>query len=167
MKKLSKTKKMFSEIIIDMNRAHRFVSRTEWSILYDEEELMRGQNFRQRNERRRALSDLRAQKIIKMKKIGNQVFLELTRKGRYQAFIQLLRRKKKRLITGKICVVCFDVQECVRGVRDVLRKILFDCGFKKIQKSVWESVDDFAEEVSTFVGLIKADRWVRVYVADQ
>lgn len=165
MKKLSNTKKLFQEIISDMNRAHRFVSRTEWSILYDDEEFRLGRDAKIRNERRQSLQRLKERKMIKIKKVANKIMIELTGRGRHQALIQLIQYKKIVLPNEKVCIVFFDIPERVRFVRKEINYLLSNSGFERIQKSVWMSVYDVVNEISVFIKLMKAEKWIRVCIA--
>ncbi len=118
---------------------------------------------------------LRRQGLIKKDSRGK---LSLTTKGqrllvRYQ--LKELAIKKPKRWDGKWRMVAFDVWETRRSTRDLLRKILIDFGFVKLQNSLWVYPYDCEEIIELLrthlrvspavyyfvVEKIDKDRWLR------
>lgn len=112
----------------------------------------------------RDLSRLKDKGLIETQNIGTTVRARLTKQGELE-FLRLRIYQNGPLSNGFICVVTFDIPERNRIERKLLRTLLKEFGFEKMQKSVWFSLFDAAEPLVDFFKATKVDRWVRVFVA--
>ena len=67
---------------------------------------------------------------------------------------------------GRWRIVAFDVPERAKFRREVLRRVLADLGFVRVQHSVWAHPADCRKTVADVVAKIGADREVAFVVAD-
>ncbi|MEK7480761.1 MAG: hypothetical protein AAB604_01500 [Patescibacteria group bacterium] len=105
-----------------------------------------------------------------MRTIDNQLYIELTEKGRKKAsWLQVnhLAIKKQKKWNGKWWMVIFDIQERHRTKREALRGFFKRLGFLQLQKSVWIQPYDCRDEINLlreFFGL--EERELKLIVAD-
>ncbi len=95
--------------------------------------------------------------LIRFVRKGDEVFLELTKKGedklRKDQILTRWSEESPEDWDGKWRLVVFDIKESSRGHRDQLRIWLTDVGFVRVQNSVWVCPYDREE----FVFLLKTD----------
>ncbi len=115
---------------------------------------------------------------LDVKKDGGEFLVSLAPKGeqeleRLKAKHRLDQSKKK--WDGKWRVIIFDIKEYKRGLRDWFRVELNECGFIKLQNSVWVTpydCEDLIALMKTDLGLdreiiymvvekIENDKWLR------
>lgn len=111
---------------------------------------------------RRALKTGFIEKIIK----NGEPYLRLTSQGieRVKRDFPLLALRKRRW-DGKWRVVVFDIAESERRVRTSLRRKLLELGFGMMQKSVWISPQDVAEDLREYLETHGLGDFVFVLVA--
>ena len=114
---------------------------------------------------KQALTRLESQKLIRVHKMGNQMFYFLTEKGIQEGLKQVIQKKKKRLPNNLLCCVSFDIPEKANSVRWALRKLLKNSNFKMIHLSLWGSKYDVGKEMALFIKTINAEAWVQVFEA--
>ncbi len=113
---------------------------------------------------RKHLALLKYQQWIQIRHIGNEIQLALTPKGK----TILLREQMKGapLCTNNECtIVIFDIPERERLVRQQFRLLLKECGFTKLQQSVWMSQCDVIAPLRAFITHTKSDAWIRTFRA--
>jgi DNA-binding transcriptional regulator PaaX len=120
--------------------------------------------LRRKSVARNALESLKRSKYVKARKIGQQLIVELTDKGRAETLGQCLRSAKPQP-TGTYTVIVFDIPESERANRKSLRLLLKQGGFKRLQQSVWVSDRDVHREMVGFVKRTHVQQWVNVFRA--
>ena len=120
--------------------------------------------LRRRRQEYQQLQYLKRQKWVKVKKTEKGLLIALTDKGKME---QLKRSaiNRPKLSTGQVCLVLFDIPESAKKGRDRFRFFLKQFGFSLVQKSVWQSEFDLAEDVVKFIEEMKIEKWIVVYVA--
>ena len=120
-------------------------------------ELKKIQNER---ELKRRLQELKRQRFIEARFIGNRLELRLTDYGRVNIFLE--RLNKQRDGGAVFTLVFFDVPETERLVRRQFRLFLKQAGFKLLQQSVWVRQADVYKTVWDVIHYLKAERWITV-----
>lgn len=115
-------------------------------------------------EKRQAYARLKRMKMIEERKIGDKMMQRILKKGLEEYFFQKISRTGP-LPEGYSCLVVFDIPETRRDVRQKLRRLLTSIDFFQIQKSVWASPFDAAEELSRFLEIHGEQHWVTIYTA--
>lgn len=105
---------------------------------------------------------LRRQQWIAMRKIGKEIQIALTPRGKV---IALRERMKTALICKeKECIiVIFDIPEKERAVREQFRSVLKECNFQQLQRSVWMSTRDVLVHLKEFIRSTKSHAWIRAF----
>ena len=105
---------------------------------------------------------------IKIKSLEQKDGFIITKRGMERVFMASahfsLRAKRK---DGKWLMVMFDVPEKRRGMRNLLRSILQNLGFKKFQHSVWVTPYDVSEAVEKVLALHALDEYVKIFVIEE
>ena len=103
--------------------------------------------------------------IEKVEKNG-EVYIRLTSQGNKRIIrdFPLLRLQKKSW-DKKWRVAIFDIEEVKRNARDGLREKLKELGFGMIQKSVFISPHDIAQDITEFIKNSGLDEVVYIFVA--
>ena len=112
-------------------------------------------------EKREQIKYLKRQKLIETEKIGKRAVVRLTEKGWAGALRDRIKATRGRCKNG-FCFVVFDVPEKERVVRDMLRSFLKECGFKRLQHSVWMTDRDIIEPLRQLLQRRKLERWIRI-----
>ena len=112
-------------------------------------------------DKREQLKYLKKQKLIEMEKIGKRVIVRLTEKGWGEALRDRIKSERTRCKNG-FCFVLFDVPEKERFARDTLRDFLKECGFKRLQHSVWMTDREVIEPLCELLQCRKLERWIRI-----
>ncbi|MBI4135275.1 CRISPR-associated endonuclease Cas2 [Candidatus Uhrbacteria bacterium] len=113
-------------------------------------------------EQRQYLHYLKRQELIEMKKIGERLEVRLTEKGWAEALRNNIKSTTKRCKNGVCYFVIFDVPEKERRVRNTLRDFLKECGFKKIQHSVWMTDREVLKSLQALLQRRKLEQWIRI-----
>lgn len=119
-----------------------------------------------RNEYKMAVRRLQEQKLVAIRKIGDRFMVRLLDKGILEYFRQRVMRADL-LPEGKFCIVVFDIPEDRKDVRQQLRRFLSLAAFIPIQRSVWASPFDAADDISDYLSIKGGRKWVRIFVADE
>ena len=117
-------------------------------------------------EEREWMRDLERRKLIRTKRIGEKLMVRLTEKGWQQALRDRIKTTSKDHKGGN-CIAIFDVPESERRVRDALRRMLSECGFTMVQRSVWMSGKDVLEPLCALLQGAHLDQWVRIIVGSE
>ncbi|MEK7516525.1 MAG: hypothetical protein AAB562_02920 [Patescibacteria group bacterium] len=112
---------------------------------------------------RRHLYAAKRSKLIETRKAGERMMIRLTDKGYRKVLRAELRDTKKRCPDG-ICLVTFDIPESQKTARDTLRRLLRECGFKQLHRSVWFTENDAVAPFCAFVRANNLTPWVYVFV---
>ena len=112
-------------------------------------------------EKKEMLYELKRRKWIEIKTIGNRVVTRLTDQGWERALRDKIRNEKKRCRDG-VCIITFDIPESQRFVRNLLRKVLKEWGFTKLQHSVWMTDKDVVAPLLLLLQRRKLDRWIHI-----
>lgn len=124
------------------------------------------QNHAERQAYMRKIRLLEKSKQLQLIKEGNEVFYQITTKGRLEAIKTVILTKDQYLPDGDFCLVIFDIPEDIRKVRWAFRDLLKRAEFYQVQKSVWESDREVVEEIRELVKALKIDKYVKVYRAN-
>jgi len=124
----------------------------------------RSREAQQRARANQALKRLEQQRLIKLKKKGDEVYFKLTERGVEQVLKMTILGQTKNLPKGVYCYVSFDVPEHVADVRNALRRFLARANFTRVHLSLWATNRDVTEDVVSLVKSLKADRWIHVLV---
>jgi len=87
---------------------------------------------------------------IKMEKVGHQIYISLTEKGRKLAsWLQIddLKIKRPKKWDGKWRLAIFDISQLKKIYREAFRGKLKELGFYPLQKSVWIYPFDCRDEI--------------------
>jgi flagellar biosynthesis regulator FlaF len=123
---------------------------------------------------RRAIHDLKRQKLIKEYKdrqAAGKTLYKLTDEGiaiiKKQLALASLKNKVKAISWDrKWRVVVFDVPESERHLRDVLRYNLKELGFVMMQMSVWAYPFDVFDELEILIPDIRKHEWIKLMTAE-
>lgn len=147
----------FISYIMTPSTSHRYMGWSEYKDIKEKQA---------RREKLEYLYYLQRRKLIITKKIGEKLMVRLTAKGWQQALRDRIKCTRALCANG-ICMVVWDVPESERYVRDTLRKILRECRFNMIQKSVWSTNKDVVNELCALLQGAKLDRWVRIIIGNE
>lgn len=124
-------------------------------------------NKKTRNHFQQALSRLIGGGLVERKRSAGQTFLRLTSAGRNKLFRNFpnLNRRGAKAWSGHWCLASFDVAEPYRKIRNLLREILKDFGFARLQESLYLCPFDIESELKSYLNGTKLDRFVRIFKA--
>lgn len=114
---------------------------------------------------RRAIRELERRKYIEIKKKGEKMFLCLTSRGFTESMLIKIKDQSAMLPKDQFCIICFDIPEAVKDVRQALRRFLKVSGFKQLQKSVWYTDRDVFEIAKSYIKNLKAGEWIKIISA--
>ena len=119
--------------------------------------LMGKQRYKLLFETKTALGKLAVKGHVRFIQKNGKKSVEITAAGRRALALQLARQtkpaRKKRRWDHRYRLVMFDIPQSRKNVRDRLRLLMRECGFLRVQNSVWLSPYDCEELVT----LIKTD----------
>ena len=111
---------------------------------------------------------LKQKGYIKISDIHQTPAVLLTPKGARKALQTKLRLTgKKQRDDQKWIMVAFDIPENKRMLRDMLRDILLDLGYQKLQASVWVCPYDTFEATQEFVRMYRLDPFVKLFLIEE
>jgi DNA-binding transcriptional regulator PaaX len=169
--KNSKTKELFEEICSMFGSIEKIFAWDRWKYnpLYGD--IAGWEADAKRHEewywRKRAFKRLEEQKLIRVTKKGDEVYVALTEKGALTYLKSAIKNSKRTLPRRERCLIVFDVPEKVCHARNALRYFLRDCQFQMIQRSVWMTDKDVRKEVKILLNNLKTEEWVRVFIAEE
>lgn len=105
---------------------------------------------------------LESRKLIEVKKIGENLIVSLTLKGREKAIRQHIAESHSPTNTINT-LVSYDIPEHARNSRDVFRRFLKSVGFKKIHDSLWISESDTSALLEEWINESKFKKWITVF----
>lgn len=123
-------------------------------------------NKKKRNHFQQALSRLVRSALVERKKSDHGSFLKLTSLGRNKLVRDFpnLNRRPARPWDGHWRLVSFDVTEPYRKIRNLLREILKDFGFERLQESLYICPFGLENELKNYLMGTKLDRFVRIFI---
>lgn len=116
---------------------------------------------RQSWEEKKWAGELKRRKWIEIKMIGDRLCTRLTSQGWQRALRDRIRTETQTCENG-ICIVTFDVPEKERRIRKILRLFLKECGFKKLQHSVWMTDKNITEPLMLLLQRKGLDKWIKI-----
>jgi len=119
------------------------------------------QDRQMKREKLEHLRYLQRSKMIETQKIGKRLMFRLTEKGWTQALRDKIKTTSASCKQGR-CFVIFDVPEKERHTRNILRKFLKECGFIRLQHSVWMTSKDVVAPLKQLLQRRKLERWIRI-----
>ncbi|MBU0531748.1 MAG: hypothetical protein ABIG32_03965 [Candidatus Uhrbacteria bacterium] len=105
--------------------------------------------------------------FLKAMKQGEEMQHKLTTDGATLVLRELISRNRKTLSKGTLCYLIFDIPEAAKDTRYVFRQIISDANFKMVQRSVWSSQYDVAENLSKIIKLTGMEKWAKVIVGKE
>ena len=126
-------------------------------------------NRRIRNHFQQSLYRLVARGLVGKQRIGQHVYIKLTSAGKNKLMRSHpnLNYRPHRRWDGFWRIVSFDVDEPYRNVRGLLRSVLKDFGFAKLQQSLYICPHKVEEELRSYLLNTKLDRFVKVFVSKE
>lgn len=116
---------------------------------------------------RRDLLILKKKNLVKIQKIGkNAIRVALLPDGVLE-FFKLKMVQSDELPNNEVCMVVFDIPEKFKKQRALMRRFLTECGFLRIQKSVWIAQFDYIDPLTDLFVLLEVKNWVRVFLAKE
>ena len=164
--KLSLSSSKLKERLTDARYAlQEFAEMMEWAMSRNNYmEFAQYQDWQHRKflkEEREWLYELKRRKWIETKTIGKRVMACLTEHGWQQVLRDQIRYEKKKCANG-VCIIIFDIPENKRHIRNHLRLFLKECGFTKLQHSVWMTDKDVTQPLLLLLQCRKLDQWIRI-----
>ncbi len=122
-------------------------------------------NKKTRNHFQQALSRLTGGGLVERQRSVGQTFLRLTSAGRNKLIRSFpnLNRRPARAWDGHWRLVSFDVAEPYRKIRNLLREILKDFGFARLQESLYLCPFSIESELKSYLNGTKLDRFVKIF----
>jgi CRISPR-associated endonuclease Cas2 len=109
-------------------------------------------------------------KDVRLKKIGDQMVVVLTDKGKRRILkyaLDELKIKKPRFWDGKWRLVVYDLPVAYKGEREFLRETLIRLGFYKFQESVYIYPYECQDEIEYLRSFLAAREHIRILIVDQ
>ncbi|MBI5466348.1 MAG: hypothetical protein HY974_03605 [Candidatus Kerfeldbacteria bacterium] len=122
--------------------------------------------FKKQIDLKRKINELARRRYIRVRRLGRSFVISLTDKGQAATVISRLRQAQAHP-RGWHTVVIFDIPEEMSNARKLLRALLKQGGFKRLQQSVWVSKADAYNTMVEFVKHSRVEAWVNVYYATQ
>ncbi len=113
-------------------------------------------------DKRRMLAQMKRQKLIASRKIGNRLEVKITDRGFQQLLIRTFQKAVDRSSGEEYCIVVFDIPETERDRRDLMRYIFRECGMQCLQKSVWVAPVAVLPILQAFVEREKLTPWIHI-----
>lgn len=147
-----------------------YAARKYPSVLISEglEGVSRREREREAYLQHRLLMQLKRQKIIEERRLGNKLIYNLTLRGE----TELLKKKIKMI--NKVnknsknkCIIIFDIPETQKTARELLRRFLKECGFIKLQRSVWCANNEALLHIRNFLASLQISKWVKILKVEE
>ncbi len=101
---------------------------------------------------------------ISSKNINGELHFALTNKGWAEMLLANIKKASK-LPAGYYTIIIFDIPEEDRTSRHTLRRLLRECNFTMLQRSVWLSKYNVVEEMKNFITTRKLTGYINVFLA--
>jgi hypothetical protein len=120
-------------------------------------------------DRRRRFRDqlrkMKERKLIRLKKDGEAMIIDLTAKG-LEKRLKILIGRKKAVPGEPSTIIIYDIPEHLHRSRDELRRFLRSVGFERIQRSVWVIEKDVALLMRSWIDGKRWKRWIVVFTGN-
>ena len=105
--------------------------------------------------------------IVKVESKKGKKFIQLTKKGQLQALLYKSKLPRSGKWDGKWRIVVFDIPESARIQRNLLRRLLRDAEFIKLQNSVFISPYSLNREAIKYLKETKLIDYIRICRVDE
>ena len=163
--KNSKTSQVFDNLCSLLSELPVGLAHPRAVYTYGYEDYLKIQDGIARSEKRRRIRMLEEKRIIKLKKEGDRIVIQLTHDGQIEKIKRKLLHNSNQLPSNQVCLVLFDVPEDIREVRNMFRGLLKSLQFRFVQKSVWEGDRDVVKDLIQLVQKLRIGRWCYIYIA--
>lgn len=113
----------------------------------------------------KAMKRLRAQKLIRVRNLGDQVIHELTTDGKLLLLKSRILKTERLYSNGEQCIVSFDIPEAARRTRMMFRLFLKEAGFSRLHDSLWVASKQVTSDLQELICCIGISKWVSVFLA--
>ncbi|MEK7124429.1 MAG: hypothetical protein AAB877_01970 [Patescibacteria group bacterium] len=111
---------------------------------------------------------LKKNNYIKVKNLENKQAVILTKEGIGKALRASFNIEgKKKREDGKWIMLIFDIPEKNRQLRDLLRSVLYNLGYKMFQQSVWITPYDVSEKTEGLIQTYSLDNFVKIFLIEK
>ncbi len=105
---------------------------------------------------------------IRVKNLEGKKAVVLTKEGLSKALkASFVMEGKKKRSDGKWTMLIFDVPEKYRKSRDLLRRILYNLGYKMFQQSVWITPYDVFDKTEKLLQMYNLDEFVKIFLIEE
>ena len=119
------------------------------------------QRRRYLREQKKWAGELKRRRWIEVKTMGDRLCARLTDQGWQRALRDRIRTETAKC-AGGVCIITFDVPEVERRIRKILRLFLKECGFKKLQHSVWMTDKNVIAPLILLLQRKNLDQWIKI-----
>ena len=123
-------------------------------------------NDRNKREFNNLVYYLKSRGYIKIDNLKNKKALILTKEGASKALKASFKLDKKRRSDGKWTMLIFDIPENRRKLRGLLRSVIYNAGFKMLQKSVWISPYEVSDKIEKYLAIYNLDDYVKTFLVE-
>jgi len=114
------------------------------------------------------ISYLKKKNYIAIKNLCQNKGIIITKRGMEKMLIASAHPKNtKKRKDGKWLMLMFDVPEKMRSLRNLLRSILQNLGYRKFQHSVWVTPYDVLEATEKILAMRSLDEYVKIFVIEE
>lgn len=111
---------------------------------------------------------LKKKNYIKIKNLRQNNGIMITKRGMEKVLMASAHPdKKEKRKDGKWLMVMFDVPEKMRVLRNLLRSILQNLGYKKFQHSVWVTPYDVLDATEKIIAMHSLDEYVKIFIIEE
>lgn len=139
----------------------------EWPLEYSESWRRKQLRHASKQSYSTAILRLKGRGLIKVVKKGDRKFLVLTSHGELEKLILKSRLDKPAFWDGKWRIIIFDIPEDFRDKRDLLRGLLKNNGFIKLQASVFINPYPLNREAVAYLQQAKLMPYIRIIRVDE
>jgi phenylacetic acid degradation operon negative regulatory protein len=115
-----------------------------------------------------AIHRLKKSNCIRIKNIRGKDTILITKKGQKRVVetkIKIAEKKQRR--DKRWVMVIFDIPEKERRSRNMLRKMLYELGYKIFQKSVWVAPYDVLNETEEIIKTLHLEKFVNCFLVEE
>ena len=113
---------------------------------------------------------LRKNGYVKIKNMEGGKAIILEKKGFKKILstkFKNFKLKDKKRKDGKCIMLIFDIPENRRILRDLLREVLYNLGYKMLQQSVWICVYEVEKETKFFLQQNDLDKYIKMFLIEE
>ncbi|OGZ79366.1 MAG: hypothetical protein A2528_00995 [Candidatus Staskawiczbacteria bacterium RIFOXYD2_FULL_37_9] len=125
-------------------------------------------NAKNRKRFSKLIYKLKTNGYIKVKNLENKKAIILTKERIDRALkASFMAEKLVKRKDGKWVMIIFDIPEKSRKLRNLLRSVLNNLGFKIYQKSVWISPYDVSEKLENALQAYDLESFVKIFIIEK